>query len=71
MSNGKQTVTINGKSTEVPTPITVVGLLEFLSISGPHVAVECNRELVPKGDYAERVVEEGDRFEIVTFVGGG
>ena len=71
MSTGMQTVTINGKPKEIPVPVTLVGLLEFLSISGPHVAVECNRELVLKRDYAQRSIEAGDVLEIVTFVGGG
>jgi sulfur carrier protein len=48
-----------------------VDLLRTLGISTPRVAVEYNREILPKPRYGETVLREGDLIEIVQFVGGG
>jgi thiamine biosynthesis protein ThiS len=42
-----------------------------LKVSSPRVAVERNREILPKSSYASTLLEEGDTFEVVEFVGGG
>jgi len=51
--------------------ITVQELLVLLDMLGKRVAVECNREIVPRSAYAERRVQCGDRLEIIIAVGGG
>ncbi|MEA2062641.1 MAG: sulfur carrier protein ThiS [Gemmatimonadota bacterium] len=66
------TVVVNGEKRQVKQKATVVGLLENLGIDPGHrVAVERNREIVPRRQYADTPVEDGDIFEVVEFVGGG
>jgi thiamine biosynthesis protein ThiS len=62
---------INGEEREIPASQTVQDLLLGLGIDPRKVAVERNLEIVPKSLYAEIGVEEGDKFEIVHFIGGG
>lgn len=64
-------VSINGEERSIDTDSRVIDLLELLSIPRTLVAVELNEELLPKSQYDERVLREGDRLEIVTLVGGG
>ncbi|MEM6329492.1 MAG: sulfur carrier protein ThiS [Planctomycetota bacterium] len=64
-------VTVNGQPREVPAGCTVAGLLEELGIRVKHVAVERNREVVPRADHAATALAEGDELEVVTLVGGG
>jgi thiamine biosynthesis protein ThiS len=64
-------VTINGDPAEIRNGITVAGLLAELRIGSDRVAVEVCLEIVPKASYAAHVLKEGDRIEIVQFVGGG
>jgi sulfur carrier protein len=63
-------LTINGKQEDVPDGLSVRALLDHLGLTGP-VAVELNREIVPRAEHAARPVEGGDVVEIVHFVGGG
>jgi thiamine biosynthesis protein ThiS len=62
---------VNGEPHEVPTGTTVAGLLVQLKMQPRLVAVERNRDLVPRGQHADCTLEPGDRLEIVTLVGGG
>ncbi len=64
-------LTVNGAEENVRDALTVQGLLEALSIRAERVAVEVNEEVVKKVDHQHRVLQTGDRVEIVTFVGGG
>ncbi|QDT38753.1 sulfur carrier protein ThiS [Stratiformator vulcanicus] len=64
-------ITLNDEPHDLPDGTTIAGLLELLGKSNKYLAVERNRELVPRGRHAECVLEEGDRVEIVTLVGGG
>jgi sulfur carrier protein len=64
-------VIINGEARQLVDGITVSLLLEELQIPATRVAVELNLEIVPKADFAERTVQDGDKIEIVHFVGGG
>lgn len=61
----------NGKPVEVPADATVVTLLQQLGFDGRGVAVERNRAVVPRAAWATTMLAEGDRLEIVGFVGGG
>lgn len=63
-------VTLNGEPREVEGPITVTALLASIGLEGP-VAVEINREVVPRAEHASRIVADGDAIEIVHLVGGG
>lgn len=64
-------ISINGESRSVTVESTVADLLKELGMQPKYVAVERNRELVPRATHADCVLEEGDRLEIVTLVGGG
>ncbi len=65
------TVTINGESREIPETLSVADLVEHLGLSAGRVAVEQNREILPREHWEERQIAGGDSFEIVHFVGGG
>jgi len=62
---------VNGEKRQVGEGATVLSLLMDLSLPDTRVAVERNRSLVRKPEFAGTVLGEGDRIEIVTFVGGG
>ncbi len=64
-------LTINGETGEFDGGLTISGLVEYLGLNPLKVAVERNREVVPKSQHAETRLAEGDRIEIVQFVGGG
>lgn len=64
-------ISLNGEPRDVPGDLTLVALLEWLKLPQDRVAVECNRKIVPREGWAGTIVEDGDRLEIVQFVGGG
>ncbi len=64
-------ILINGERREVPSACCVASLLDWLRIPQDRVAVELNKSIVRKRDWAEAVVLGGARIEIVEFVGGG
>jgi sulfur carrier protein len=64
-------VTVNGRPQEVPEEISVRQLLEHLGLSAGPVAVEINREIVPRASHPTHRVAGGDAIEIVHLVGGG
>ena len=64
-------IMINGESRELAPGLTVAGLLQDLGIDTRKVAVERNLEIVPNSAFAATEVQEGDRLEIVHFIGGG
>jgi len=62
---------LNGEPYECPESLTVAGLLRRLEIEGNRVAVELNLDILPKSEYSGTSLKEGDRVEVVQFVGGG
>ncbi|HYV87359.1 MAG TPA: sulfur carrier protein ThiS, partial [Candidatus Polarisedimenticolia bacterium] len=64
-------VTINGENRQFEAPLTVRALLTRLGLDPAKIAVERNLEIVPRSRYPEVMVREGDRLEIVHFIGGG
>jgi thiamine biosynthesis protein ThiS len=62
---------INGEKREFDSPTTLTALLEGLGMKAGRVAVELNRNIVPRERWAETELSDGDRLEIVHFVGGG
>ena len=62
---------VNGETREVAEGTTVRDLLDQLEVPKGRVAVEVNLEIVRKGDHESHTLQNGDRLEIVTFVGGG
>jgi sulfur carrier protein len=63
-------ITINGEAATIE-PLSVQHYLEKLGIDPRRVAVELNREILPKKAYPGTSLKDGDSLEIVHFVGGG
>ncbi len=63
-------LTINGQQRD-SAPSTLAQLIEHLGMKQDRVAVELNRNIVPRDQWAETHLAEGDQLEIVHFVGGG
>lgn len=64
-------VTINGEEKQLDGPMSVAALLQSLNLAAPKVAVEHNLDIVPRAAYGDTVLSDGDRIEIVHFIGGG
>ena len=64
-------VLVNSKQQELADGATVAALLEFLGFQRQRIAVEVNGALVTRNDWPQYKLKEGDRLEIVSFVGGG
>ena len=65
---------INGEERDFndsPSPFLLAALVERLGMKADRVAVELNRDIVPRDRWAETELHEGDRLEVVHFVGGG
>lgn len=62
---------INGEEKQFEAIATLAALLEQLGIKGDRVAVELNREIVPRTNWLNTELHDGDKLEIVHFVGGG
>lgn len=65
------TIVLNGQMREIPRGSTVLAMLALTGNAQRKVAVEINREIVPKSLHAQRVIAHGDRVEIVQALGGG
>ena len=65
------TIVLNGESRALRPGATVSSLIAELGLDSRQVAVERNREVVPRARHGETELAEGDRIEVVTFVGGG
>ena len=64
-------IQVNGEKRHFPGPITLSALLEQQGMKADRVAVELNHEIVRRDQWPETVLKDGDRLEIVHFVGGG
>lgn len=64
-------ITYNGQPRDVPAGISIAALLDQLQLATRQVAVEVNLELVPRAQHGEHRLQEGDRLEVVSLVGGG
>lgn len=71
VQNSKFKIKVNGKETTISKNTTVEKLLEELNIKHQGIAVELNLEILPKSKYAETVLKDNDKVEIVQMVGGG
>ena len=71
MSGETVSVTVNGEHRRVPKGISIADLALELGLEPSRVAVERNLEIVPRSTLGHVQVEDGDDYEIVTFVGGG
>ena len=64
-------VLVNAKAQEVGPDSTLSALLALLGLARQRVAVEVNGELVTRNEWGQYKLHEGDRVEVVSFVGGG
>lgn len=69
--DGTAGVTINGEQRRVLHGTTLAQLVAEVGLDPQRVAVERNLEIVPRSTFEQVIVEDGDSFEIVHFVGGG
>lgn len=65
------TIQLNGEPYRLDTPSTINGLVGVLQLECDKIAVEKNRTIVPRSQFADEPVEDGDAIEIIEFVGGG
>jgi sulfur carrier protein len=64
-------LTVNGSPMRVAPGESVADLLRRLNVASPRVAVERNKEIVPRAEHASTRLAEGDVLEVVELVGGG
>lgn len=64
-------IVVNGEARDIPAGTTVAGLIALLGLGDRRVAVERNREVIPRARHTDTALHDGDRLEVVTFVGGG
>lgn len=64
-------IRLNGETRELPTDITLDRLLEEFSLPKQRIAIELNQTVVRRTDWPKTQVSDGDRLEVVHFVGGG
>ena len=64
-------IVVNGENRAAKPGATVIDLLRELGLDSGRVAIERNREILPRPIWTQTAVEAGDRYEIVQFVGGG
>ena len=63
---------INGEDHhDLPEPLTVLGLINHLGLPEKKIAIERNREIVSKSTFETTELSDGDRLEIIHFIGGG
>jgi sulfur carrier protein len=64
-------ILLNGEPLELTEAMDVAGLLEHLGLGARRVAVEINRDIVPRSGHRGRMLREGDAVELVQALGGG
>ena len=64
-------ITVNGKQIQLTSEMSVADYLDQNNYQINRIAVEMNEEILPKYSYSETMLKDGDRLEVVTFVGGG
>jgi len=64
-------VSVNGAAQTFEQPISVAALIENMGLAGKRIALERNGEIVPRSQFPQQMLADGDRLEIVGAVGGG
>ena len=64
-------IQLNGESRDIPDNSTAQDLVELLGLAGKRLAMEVNRDIVPRTAYASHRLHDGDQVEIVHAIGGG
>ncbi len=63
-------VKVNGTMTDAA-GLSIAEYLKQSSFDTTRIAIECNEEFIPKAQYEETILKDGDTLEVVSFVGGG
>ncbi|MCP5246379.1 MAG: sulfur carrier protein ThiS [Burkholderiales bacterium] len=64
-------LTINGEALQLDQPINITQFIDQNNLQGKRIAIERNGEIVPRSQYAEQFLADGDQLEVVVAVGGG
>lgn len=64
-------ITLNGQTCEFAEPQTVATLLLWAGLADSRIAVEVNREIVPRSRHESHAIADGDQVEIIRAIGGG
>ena len=64
-------ISINGNMQQFDGPISILALIEHMQIGNKRIAIERNGEIVPRGQFAQQMLADGDKLEVVVAVGGG
>jgi sulfur carrier protein len=64
-------ISINGSVHQFDNPISVAALIEHMHIGNKRIAIERNGEIVPRGQFNQQMLADGDKLEVVVAVGGG
>lgn len=64
-------LSINGTVQPFDTPISIATVIEHMQLGNKRIAIECNGEIVPRGQFCNHMLADGDKLEIVVAVGGG
>lgn len=64
-------LTINGEVRQLQHPINIEQFIDQNNLQGKRIAIERNGEIVPRSQYAELYLTDGDQLEVVVAVGGG
>ena len=62
---------LNGERREISTEIDLVRLLEVFSLPSQRIAIELNNTVIRRVDWPQTILDDGDKVEVVHFVGGG
>ena len=71
MNNIKITIYINGRKKLVNFDCSLLDILEEFNIKSSFIAIEVNKEVVPKSKYSTKKILKGDNIEILQMIGGG
>ena len=64
-------VSINGEARQFDVSTSIAALLEQMQLGGKRIALERNGEIVPRSQFNQQMLDDGDKLEIVVAVGGG
>lgn len=64
-------IIVNGEPRSIASDLTAAQLVDLLELGGRRLAMEINREILPRSRYTEHRLRDGDRVEIVQAIGGG
>ncbi len=64
-------LTINDQIQHFESPINVTQLIDCLALQGKRIAIERNGEIIPRSQFTEQILVDGDQLEVVVAVGGG